>query len=308
MGQDRGGRTQGSREQSTAALIAWLAQKATVEVNIRELKLLEASRNFLTADRKVYVSFLPNQTWRQTENACRAVRMAGFDPIPHIPVRLLTSTKELSRVLTGLVREAGITDALLIAGDYARVAGPFKCVADVLRSGILSDHDLHRVSVAGHPEGHPKVPLADIRRAELEKVELAERSGLHVTLVTQFFFNATPFVTWVCGLRGSGVRSPIVAGLAGPATLTTLFKFAFRCGVGSSLRALGDRPTSLADLMGDQGPQVVMRALAEEQIGRKTDFSGFHFFCFGGFIRTCEWLHQVSEGRFKLNDRAGFDC
>jgi methylenetetrahydrofolate reductase (NADPH) len=223
-------------------------------------------------------------------------------------VRLLQSAQELTGILRGLVREAQISEVLLIAGDYAQALGPFDCVADVLRSGALAEHGLRRVSLAGHPEGHPKVALDEIRRAELEKVELADRAGLHTSLLTQMFFDAAPFIDWARELRSRGVRCRIVGGVAGPARITTLFKFALRCGVGPSIRALGARPTSLVKIIGDHGPQAVMRSLAQARVAQASDFAGLHFFCFGGYLRTCEWLHQVAESRFTLNDSGGFDC
>jgi methylenetetrahydrofolate reductase (NADPH) len=222
-------------------------------------------------------------------------------------VRLLKSTQDLSGILRGLVREAQISEALLIAGDYPHPVGPFHGVADVLRSGALTEHGLHRVSLAGHPEGHPKVALDEIRRAELEKVELADRAGLDVTLVTQMFFDALPFIDWARELRGNGIRCRIVGGVAGPARITTLFKFALRCGVGPSIRALGARPSSLVKIIGDHGPHAVMRSLAEARVAAATDFAALHFFCFGGYLRTSEWLHRVAESRFTLDDSRGFE-
>ena len=44
---------------------------------------------------------------------------------------------------------------LLIAGDVAAAKGPFKSSRDVGASGLLEAHGIARVSVAGHPEGHP---------------------------------------------------------------------------------------------------------------------------------------------------------
>jgi methylenetetrahydrofolate reductase (NADPH) len=292
----------------TVPLVAQLARESTIELSYHDLKDLEGSRRFLAPGKQVYVSFLSKQTWAQTQQACRAVRAAGFDPVPHLPVRRLESAQELAGILRELVREAQITEVLLIAGDYAEALGPFHCVADVLRCGVLSGHGLHRVSLAGHPEGHPKVALDEIRRAEREKVELVDRAGLDASLLTQMFFDAVPFIDWARELRSSGVRCRIVGGVAGPARITTLFKFALRCGVGPSIRALGARPTSLVKIIGDHGPHAVMRSLAEARVAQAIDFAGLHFFCFGGYLRTCEWLHQVAESRFVFNDSGGFDC
>ena len=133
----------------------------------------------------------------------------------------------------------------------------------------------------------------EIRRAEREKVRLAAAAHLQVTLVTQFFFESAPFLDWVRDLRAHGVRARIAGGLAGPASLATLFRFAKRCGVGPSVRALGARPASLLQLVGDHGPDRVLGELAQSLDDGTVDFSGIHLFSFGGFLRTCEWLHST---------------
>jgi methylenetetrahydrofolate reductase (NADPH) len=283
--------------------ITQLARECSIEMNVQDVRDLEASRELLPAGKKVYVSHLPKQTWRQTLDACRAVSEAGFAPVPHIPVRLLDNERTLDTFLADAVRNAGVHEVLLIAGDYPHPSGPYASVADVLRTGKLGEHGLSRVSLAGHPEGHPKVSLQEIRHAEREKAQLALSLGLETTLLTQFFFEAHPFLDWASQLRSDvpGVR--LVGGLSGPASIATLFRYAVRCGVGPSIRALGARPTSLVKLIGDHGPEHVMRDLATARVARPGVFDGVHFFCFGGFLRTCEWLQRVAEGRFELTEK-----
>lgn len=150
------------------------------------------------------------------------------------------------------------------------------------------------------------VPLEQIRRAEREKAMIAAELGLEATFVTQFFFQPAPFLKWVADLRGHGVRSRIVAGLAGPATIGTLFRFALRCGVGPSIRALGARARSVTALAAEHGPQQVMRTLAEARAAGTADFDGFHFYSFGGYLRTTDWLDRISNGRFTLDSGGGF--
>jgi methylenetetrahydrofolate reductase (NADPH) len=289
---------------SLVQTIVQLARQASIEINVQDVQHLQASRAFLPPAQKIYVSHLPKQTWVETEAACRAVRSAGFNPVPHIPARLIEDAATLDRCLGNLVRSANIDEVLLISGDYPQSVGPYLTTSEVLRTGILNQHGLKRVSVAGHPEGHPKVALDEVRRAEREKTTLAAQAGLEVTLLTQFFFEHTPFLEWAHELREQGVKARIVGGLAGPAGIATLFRFAMRCGVGPSIRALGARPTSLMKLIGDHGPEQVMCGLAEAYRRDQPEFDGVHLFCFGGYLRTCQWLHAVANGRFKLIDNS----
>jgi methylenetetrahydrofolate reductase (NADPH) len=287
------------------ATIASLARECSIEMNVQDAPQLRQARALVPAGKKVYVSHLPKQTWQQTLDTCRDVTEVGFDPVPHVPVRLLDSEQTLDEFLHQAVSDAGVSEVLLISGDYPQASGPYATVAEVLRAGKLSKHGLRRVSMAGHPEGHPKVPLGEIRRAEREKAELAQAAGLQATLLTQFFFEAPPFLEWAAGLRADGVSAKLVAGLSGPASIATLLRYAMRCGVGPSIRALGARPTSLLKLVGDHGPEPLIRTLAGEF--RPGLYDGLHLFTLGGFLRTCEWLERVSAGEFTLDDRGGFD-
>lgn len=300
--------TQRQVERMTAAqldpeAITQLARECSIEMNVQDVRDLEASRGLLPSGKKVYVSHLPKQTWHQTLDACRAVGEAGFDPVPHIPVRLLDDEHTLDNFLANAVRSAGVHEVLLIAGDYPHPSGPYATVADVLRTGKLGEHGLKRVSLAGHPEGHPKVSLTEIRRAERDKAQLALSLGLDTTLLTQFFFEAHPFLEWASQLRSEVAGVRLVGGLSGPASIATLFRYAVRCGVGPSIRALGARPSSLVKLIGEHGPEHVMRDLAGARVAHPSLFNGVHFFCFGGFVRTCEWLRRVADGRIELNEK-----
>jgi len=285
------------------ANIARLARECSIEMNVQDARHLPRARELLSPGKKVYVSHLPKQTWQETIDACREVREAGFEPVPHLPVRLLESERILEEFLRDATHRAEVAEILLISGDYPQAIGPYSSVAEVLRTGKLSEHGLRRVSMAGHPEGHPKVVLEEIRRAEREKAQIAEAAGLQATLLTQFFFEAPPFLEWAAGLRAEGVGARLVAGLAGPANIATLLRYAVRCGVGPSIRALGARPTSLVKLIGDHGPEKLMRTLAAgSHLGL---YDGWHIFTFGGFSRTCEWLKRLSGGEFTLDQHGG---
>jgi len=289
-----------------AAAIAQLARDASIEITVHDVVHLEQSRRLLPAGKAVYVSHLPKQQWRETEEACRAVRAAGFRPVPHIPVRLLADAATVDRVLGGFVESAQVDEVLLISGDYAQAAGPYSEVLQLLNSGAMQKHGLRRISVAGHPEGHPNVQLAEIRRAELDKARMAQQAGLELTLLTQFFFEQRPFLEWVREMRSAGVQARLVGGLAGPTKLGTLIKFAMRCGAGASMRVLTARPRAFTQLLGDHGPETVLTGLAQARCEMTSDFSGVHLFCFGGFVRTCRWLQAIADGRFILDDADGF--
>ncbi|HYJ42261.1 MAG TPA: methylenetetrahydrofolate reductase [Steroidobacteraceae bacterium] len=271
-----------------------LARESSIEVNSLESADIRAGRDFLWPRQKIYVSHLPGQTQAQTVNTCAQVAAAGFEPVPHVPVRLLKNEQQLDGILSA-IRDAGASSLLLISGDYVRPEGPYREVLDVMRTGKLQKFGFTCVSVAGHPEGHPAVAADEIRRAQIEKARCGVAAGLQVTLVTQFFFEATPFVDWARDLRRAGVEARIVAGLPGPATAGRLLALARHCGVGPSIRVLSSRYRSMFKLLSERSPGVLLDDLAAERRRQPDLFDGIHLYSFGGFLRTAAWLRQQAE-------------
>ena len=299
--------TQGTTESSVIGEIVELAKGASVELNSQDVKHLDESRAFLEPGTRMYVSHLPNQTWIETRKMCEAVRRCGLEPIPHIPVRLIESAEALDRLLGDLAGVAKPKEVLLISGDYPVARGPYTRTEQAIGDAILEKRGYGRLSVAGHPEGHPKVELSEVRRSEKDKSQLAAEHGLEVTILTQFLFEHEPFLNWAANLRAQGVKARLVCGVAGPAKVTTLFRYAVRCGVGASIRALGVRGGALLNMLGDQGPDRMMRSLAEARIAGCRDFDGIHMFGFGGYLRTVKWLAQVRAGSITLKPSGGFE-
>jgi methylenetetrahydrofolate reductase (NADPH) len=286
--------------------IVGLAREASVEMTWHDSPQLAACRGLLAPGTLMYVSHIPGQSWQHAVATCVAVSAVGLEPVPHIPVRELADEVALQRLIAALSGDAAVRRLLLIAGDRAEPLGPFAQTLDVLASDVLWRHAIRHVTVAGHPEGHPLIADADLKRAEREKIACAAERGIELTFLTQFFFEAGPFFDWLRKLRAQGVRARIVAGLTGPARLATLFKYALRCGVGPSIRALGARPGSFAALVGERGPESVVRAIGRATGDGAIEPVGIHLYSFGGLTRSCAWIDAVARGRFALDDSAGF--
>ena len=222
--------------------VAGFARRASLELNVHEIKDLAAGRALLPAGAKIYISHLPKQTWADTIAASAAVRDVGLDPVPHVPVRLLSDREDAERLFAALVGRARVAELLLISGDHAQPRGAYPAVLELLQAGLLQRHGIGRASFAGHPEGHPVVALPDIRRAESDKAQWAQQEGLVASFLTQFCFESEPFVSWASDARDRGIQARLIAGVAGPASIAKLVRFAMQCGVGRSIRALSARP------------------------------------------------------------------
>src|SRR4029079_8139665 len=109
------------------------------------------------------------------------------------------------------------------------------------------------------------------------------------SLVTQFGFDAGPILRWIASLRTKDILCPVRIGVAGPASVATLAKFAIRCGVGASLRALARGHTAFARILVEAGPDALINELVTNET-TGAPIAGLHIFTFGGVRRTAEWI------------------
>src|SRR5215475_16091486 len=131
-----------------------LLSSASVEISSHGHQLGELREQFATGT-DVTITFLPGDNFRSNAETAIALRRSGFNPVPHIAAREIPSREGLNDLVARLRSEADVRRVLLIAGDVAAARGPFKSSSDVAATGLLQAHGISRVSIAGHPEGHP---------------------------------------------------------------------------------------------------------------------------------------------------------
>jgi 5,10-methylenetetrahydrofolate reductase len=133
------------------------------------------------------------------------------------------------------------------------------------------------------------------QRKTARQISLARQHDLAVSLITQFGFDPEPVHRWIAALRARGIDCPVEVGVAGPASVATLAKFAFRCGVGASLCALARGHTAFARILAEATPDAFIASLvAGEDAGAPID--GLHLFTFGGVRRAAEWMRTRAAG------------
>jgi methylenetetrahydrofolate reductase (NADPH) len=76
---------------------------------------------------------------------------------------------------------------------------------------------------------------------------------------------------------------PVHVGLAGPASLKTLIKFAGFVGLKNSMSFAKKNASRILDLLSVQTPDEVIQEL-------KSSVDNFHIYAFGGIKKTNEWL------------------
>ncbi len=282
---------------SLPAAIAALARGASLELMARDDGAIRRCIELVERGSPIYIARVPGDTNEITVAAAVRLRKAGFDPVPHIGARYFASTEALDDLLARLRGEADVEQVLCIAGDIDKPLGPYAAAFDIIATGKLERHGIRRVGIAGYPEGHPKIAAPALAEAMAAKLARLGEGGIAPTVVTQFCFEAAPIAAFVTALRERGVAAPIRIGLAGPASVATLAKFAVRCGIGNSLRALTSG-RGMARLLTDAGPEAIVASLTRTGL----DIAGLHFYTFGGVAKTGAWLNAVRAGEFELTD------
>jgi methylenetetrahydrofolate reductase (NADPH) len=292
-----GPNTLGELERAVAAF----ARRASTEISPHDEKLLDALAQWLPAGMTVYVAHTPKCSVEDVVRVAILVQASGFSASPHLVARRLPSEQALRNALARL-REHGIAQALLVAGDLERPLGPFRSTLEVIATGALEEARLKRLGVAGHPEGHPAVAPAELLAALRAKQEFAARSGIAVHIVTQFGVNPDGVCAWDRMLTQEGITLPVHVGLAGPTPLSRLLKFALQCGIGTSMSSLAKSMGAVAGLIGfAAGPDEMLLGLVRgcaRHAGSRV--AQPHVYSFGGALATADWLRSVMNGAFDL--------
>ncbi len=268
--------------------VAQLTGASSIELSPRDEFAGETLRGLLKPGTTVFVNYPASVSHHDIVAACVRLRRAGFEPVPHVAARRLASFTQASDFLLRAVNEARVERILLIGGDDSP-SGPFRASLDLLATGVVERSGVRAVSFGGYPEGHPAIDTATLDAALQAKVSLARQAGLAVSVVTQFGFEADPIARWI---ETRAEACPVHVGIAGPASVATLAKFAIRCGIGASLRALARGHTAFARVLVEAAPDDLIVQL----VASGAPVAGLHVYTFGGVRRAVEWIRRRADG------------
>jgi len=270
-----------------------LVAAGSLEISPRELHRLGEVAALLPKDTCVYIPSLPGLPLSRTLEMVAALRAAGLDPVPHVSARRIIDKQEFRRFLRQCVEEYAVHRVLVIGGDEPKAKGPYNDSLDVLREGVIAEAGIREIGVSGYPEGHPRIERQDLEKAFAEKLRLADLQGLGLYVVTQFSFSPQRIVEFCAQLARSAPSVGVYVGIAGPSDPAALLRYAQRCGVSTSLRALRNLGTGIARLVVHTDPQEQVAALAGYLQGREAgNVVGVHLYSFGGAVRTAGWMRE----------------
>jgi methylenetetrahydrofolate reductase (NADPH) len=242
----------------------------------------------------VCLSSVGVQTFGELAATVIRLRDAGLEPVPHLAARRIAERGALTDFLSRACAEGGVRRVLVVGGETSG-HGPYADALALLHGGLLEAAGVEEVGIAGYPEGHPRIAAETLDRALRDKLAAVRAAGLRPFIVTQFSFAPDAVVGWLRTLRAAGVAVPVRVGMAGPAGIPALLRYAKRCGVGTSLRGLmsGAAAGLVTGLGAHVGPDRILAALdaARGDIGDVAP----HYFSFGGVVETARYAQAKSR-------------
>ncbi|MFI2041191.1 methylenetetrahydrofolate reductase [Streptomyces bottropensis] len=214
----------------------------------------------------------------------------GRRVVPHVPARLLRDDAHLKDVVDRL-REAGVEDVFVPAGDADPPAGAYDGALPVLRHLSELGAPFARVGVTGYPESHPLIHDDITVQAMWDKRE-------HATyVVSNLCFDPRVLGEWIARIRGRGIALPVHVGVAGPVQRARLLAMATKIGVGESTRFLTKHPSWFLRFAapGGYAPEKLLRRTEETLTAPASGVAGLHLFTFNQIAETEAWRRALLE-------------
>jgi len=228
-------------------------------------------------------------TWATVELAERLAGH-GFGVAPHLSARLIRDRLELGEILQRL-REAGIRNAFVVAGDIDEPAGEFEGATGLLEVMSEIGHDLDEVGITGYPESHPKISDEMTIQAMYEKAPYA------TYIISQICFDPEVTSDWARRVWLRGVRLPIRVGMPGYVNRQKLVRISAGIGLGESARFLHSQRNWLLKLFmpGGYSPERLIEGLKPGFADPESNIQGLHIYTFNELEQTEAWRREMLQ-------------
>ena len=230
---------------------------------------MKTDLSILPKVKDVYITMLPGDDFKKVANKAKELAQSGFNPVPHFPARSIKNSKDLKDYVS-MCKDFGVKQALVIGGG-AQPVGDFHCSLQLFETGLFEGL---KIGIAGHPEGSPDISDSDLEKAMIDKKPYADY------IVTQWLMETSPIIDFI-----SKQTLPVHVGIAGPAKITSLLKFASIVGAKNSLSFLKSNAGKAVDLFKPRKPDDMIEKI-------KSVSKHFHIYTFGGLNETNKWLSE----------------
>ena len=271
----------------------------SIEVVPNSAAKIESFSDLLPQNTRVYIAHLEKEDIRTMVSTAKRLSDEGFTVMPHFPARIIKNQSVLNDWISMYQNEAGVNEALLLAGGSTKPIGELDSSIQLIESGLFDKAGFKRLHIAGHPEGSkdidPDGGIKNVSEALSWKQEFSKRTDASMAIATQFCFDADIVKKWADRIKEDGIDIPIHIGIAGPAKLQTLLKFSVECGIGASMKILTKRAKDITKLLLPYKPTQILNDLAEyKSKDPELNIEQVHFFPIGGIKQTTNWLEEVN--------------
>lgn len=245
---------------------------------------IEDKLDSLPSDMYLAVTCSPTKGVDETLELSEKLIERGFKVTPHIASKCVSGEKHLEAIIKKL-DELGIESIFVPGGDRPEPMGDFNNALDLLKALKKLGHNLNKIGMAAHPEGHPDVSDEILMEALEEKKDLAD------FIVTQMCFDAEILNDWMNQIHNKGIELPVWVGLPGVIERGRLLKTSLRIGVGDSLRFLRKKSQVATELMKSSiyNPDDLVRDITEQIDINDSKLAGYHIYCFNQIETTEKW-------------------
>jgi len=265
---------------------------ANMRYELIPMKSIEQGILDLPAGAPVSVTCSPVKGIAATQEVSARLISSGHEVVPHFAARLVESREHVTR-LAAWVRQQGIKEVFLIAGDAEQPVGPYKDGVELLRDFLDSNSGVERVGFGSYPDGHAFISREDLSTALHHKQKLLEEAGVQGSASTQMCFDIALIRSWLQQERNNGFKMPVQLGVPGVVDRTRLMTLGARVGVGASMRYLSKNRASIMKMLSPGGydPTELVAGLAND--AQSLNIVGLHSFTFNSVADTAAWQREV---------------
>lgn len=271
---------------------SWL-QQASIEIMPRPGLDVSTLQPYMSPSQLVYITFMANSQIEQITQTAQHIQQAGSIPVAHIPARHLPDKDYLKDYVQAL-KETGVKHVLLLAGGRSEPVGQLSNSMELLATGLFDNGAFDSVGFAAHPNGHPAVAESTLKQSMQEKVTWAQQEPCSAYFITQFVFESKLIKRWLASLDPTHML-PIEIGLPGLTRTKTLMRFASIAGITNKqlMSMVLRHPWQWLRFLTQWSPKPIVEDIAAYYANHpEIPLRGLHFFTFGGFQRTAQWLQS----------------
>ena len=239
-------------------------------------------------DVTITITASPRRGMAATLNLAERLSRQGYSVVPHLSGRLIRDASHLREVLDA-IKQMGMRDVFVIAGDAREPAGEFPDSVSLLEAMMRSGHDLGDIGVSGYPESHSFIDDDMTIQAMWDKRRIA------TYIVSNLCFDPRVVKQWVGRVRRRKVELPVYIGMAGVADPAKLLRISTRIGVVDSARFLRGHSNWFMRMMqpGGYSPERFVRGLLPDLAAPDRKVAGLHVFTFNEIEPTERWRQEM---------------